>query len=205
MSWQIWPSISVHPNRSRCNQKLCHAMSMSFDPNRYGADVAAILALDGNGERLMPLVQGCSPSDDVSQRLRAVSAQQLFYGSRAPEAALSGLYLYFSCWDEAHNIAQDLSSKEGSFWHGIIHRQEPDASNASYWFHQVGSHPIFPKLREQALEVGIRVGSVWDPFHFIEVCERARRNPGSDLEHQARLVQRAEWQLLFDYCARPEK
>jgi hypothetical protein len=173
-------------------------MGTSFDPYEYGPVVATILALDGSGERLMPLAQGCGPSEEGRKRLRAVSAQQLFQGSRAPEAALSGLYLYFSCWEEAHNIAQDLPSKEGSFWHGIIHRQEPDASNASYWFRQVG-------LREQALEVGIRVGSVWDPFQFIEVCDRARRNPGSDLEQHARLVQRAEWQLLFDYCARPEK
>ena len=58
-----------------------------------------------------------------------------FPRARVPEAALSGLYLYFSCWDEAHVIAQDLSSAEGSFWHGIVHRQEPDAENASYWFH----------------------------------------------------------------------
>jgi hypothetical protein len=180
-------------------------MGTSFDPYEYGPVVATILALDGSGERLMPLAQGCGPSEEGRKRLRAVSAQQLFQGSRAPEAALSGLYLYFSCWEEAHNIAQDLPSKEGSFWHGIIHRQEPDASNASYWFHQVGSHPIFPRLREQALEIGIQVGSAWDPFQFIEVCERARRNPGSDLERHAILVQRAEWQLLFDYCARREE
>jgi hypothetical protein len=184
---------------------MCHPRGMGFDPNRYGADVAAILALDGNGERLMALAQGCCPSDEVRKRLRTVSPQRLFNRSRAPEAALSGLYLYFSCWEEAHNIAQDLPSKEGSFWHGIIHRQEPDASNASYWFHQVGPHPIFPRLREQALGAGIPIGPTWNPFQFIEVCERARQNSGSDLERQALLVQRAEWQLLFDYCARPEE
>jgi hypothetical protein len=33
--------------------------------------------------------------------------------------------------------------------------------------------------------------------------KNARQNPGSQLERQAREVQRAEWQLLFDYCARP--
>ena len=163
--------------------------------------MAAILALDGNGEQLMPLTQG-RPSDEVRKRLRTVSAQRLFKGSRAPEAALTGLYVYSSCWEEAHNIAQDLSSKEGSFWHGIIHRQEPDASNASYWFHQVGSHPIFPKLRERAVGAGIPTGLIWNPFQFIGLCERARQNPGSHLERQALLVQRAEWQLLLDYCAR---
>jgi hypothetical protein len=179
-------------------------MGMSFDPHRYGPDVAAILALDGSGDRLMPLALGRCLSEEVRRRLRAVRPKELFHRSPAPEAALSGLCLYFSFWEEAHAIAQDVGSKEGSFWHGIIHRQEPDASNASYWFHQVGWHPIFPKLHQQAIEAGIQAGPAWDPFQFIELCERARRNPGSDLERKALLVQRAEWQLLFDYCARPQ-
>jgi hypothetical protein len=35
------------------------------------------------------------------------------------------------------------------------------------------------------------------------MCERARQQqPGSGTERMALLTQRAEWQLLFDYCAR---
>jgi hypothetical protein len=33
------------------------------------------------------------------------------------------------------------------------------------------------------------------------MCERARQQPGSDAERKAIETQRAEWQLLFDYCA----
>jgi hypothetical protein len=77
-------------------------------------------------------------------------------------------------------------------------------SNASYWFYQVGWHPIFPRLHQRAMEASIPAGLAWDPFQFIELCERARRNPGSDLDSKALLVQRAEWQLLFDYCGRPQ-
>jgi hypothetical protein len=128
-------------------------------------------------------------------------APDLFPRSRAPEAALSGLYLYFSCLDEAHRIAQDVASAEGSYWHAIIHRQEPDAGNSGYWFRRVGSHPIFPELREAAAAIGIDLGPRWDPFAFIDYCERARIRPGSNEERKAREVQRAEWQLLFDYCA----
>jgi hypothetical protein len=179
-------------------------MGMSFDPILYGPVVATILALEGNGERLMPLAQGRCVSEEIRRRLSTVRAEELFNRSHAPDAALSGLHLYFSCREEAHAIAQDIASKEGSFWHGIIHRQEPDASNASYWFHQVGWHPIFPELHQRAIKAGIQAGPAWDPFQFIELCERARRNPGSDLEYKALLVQRAEWQLLFDYCARPQ-
>ena len=43
--------------------------------------------------------------------------------------------------DAAHAIAQEDSSAEGSFLHGILHRREPDYDNARYWFRRVGKHP----------------------------------------------------------------
>ena len=164
----------------------------------YGPDVAAILALDGDGERLMPLAMEQCSSEAARERLRAFPPRQLFAVARAPEAALSGLYVYFSCFEEAHSIAQDIATAEGSYWHAIVHRQEPDAGNAAYWFRQVGTHPIFPALARGAGQEGS-----WDPFAFIEISEQARRQPGSELEGRARTIQRIEWQLLFDYCARP--
>lgn len=160
---------------------------MPFDPRVYGPQVAAILALDGNGERLMPLVQGGCSSDEARSRLDATDAGTLFPNSRAPEAALAGLYLYFGCWAKAHEIAQDVETPDASYWHAIVHRQEPDAGNSSYWFRQVGEHAIFRQLAHAA---GV---PHWDPFEFIRQCERAA--PGA-IE-----LQRTEWQLLFDHCA----
>lgn len=183
---------------------------MSFDPTRFTNEVASILALDGNGERLMPLAGGSCSSAEARKRLQAAGARKLFPEARAPEAALAGLWLYFSCLDECHNIAQQIGSAEGSFWHGIMHRQEPDAGNAGYWFRRVGQHPIFTDLHARALEIvtrfprsGIRLASEWDAYQFIDICERARRQAASALEQAALEIQRAEWQLLFDYCARP--
>jgi hypothetical protein len=136
-------------------------------------------------------------------------ASELFPGARAPEAALGGLWLYFSCFDECHEMVQEIASPEGSLWHAIAHRQEPDAGNSAYWFRRVGSHPVFDELGLRAGEIaarypraGFRTGGRWDPFAFIEFTERARLRPGSDTENAALEIQRAEWQLLFDYCAR---
>ncbi len=174
---------------------------MRFNPSAYGPAVAAILALDGNGERLMPLARGVCSSEDARKRLQAASAKRLFAQSRDAEAAFAGLWLYFSCWNEAHEIAQDGTTGESHFWHAIVHRQEPDAWNSGYWFRQVGAHPIFPELHERAEEIRVNAGAEWDPFRFIDLCEQARAKPGSELERQALEVQRIEWQLLFDYCA----
>ncbi|MBZ5621142.1 MAG: hypothetical protein LAQ69_20810 [Acidobacteriia bacterium] len=174
---------------------------MPFDPTAYGGEVSEILALDGGGERLMPLAVGRCSSERALKQLKIATATRLFPGSRAPEAAISGLYLYFSCLDEAHEIAQNISSAEGSYWHAIVHRQEPDAGNSRYWFRNVGAHPVFPALRQAAVEIGVDFGPRWDPSAFIDLCERVRREPGSLEEKRALEVQRAEWQLLFDYCA----
>lgn len=174
---------------------------MPFDPSAYGNDVSAILALDGNGERLMPLALGRCTSKRALDHLKSMNATLLFPDSHAPEAALAGLYLYFSCIDEAHEIAQNVSTPEGSFWHAIVHRQEPDPGNSRYWFRSVGTHPIFPALRQASSAIGVDFGAKWDPFAFIDLCESARRQPGSAEEQRALEVQRMEWQLLFDYCA----
>jgi hypothetical protein len=187
---------------------------LPFDCKKYGRRVAEILAFDQDGDRLIPLVSiprisgGCS-SKEARALLSKQKALDLFPAVQAPEAALAGLWLYFSAAHECHQIVQDLASPEGSFWHGIVHRQEPDAGNASYWFRRVGSHPVFRELHCEAQDIaarypkaGFKPAAKWDPFAFIEVCEQARLQPGSEAEAAALEIQRAEWQLLFDYCAR---
>jgi hypothetical protein len=166
---------------------------MPFDPHAYGPEVAAALALDGHGERLMELANPQCASETARSAVRALAV---------PQAAMAGLYLYFGCWNDAHETAQAVETREGSYWHAIVHRQEPDAGNAGYWFRQVGTHPIFPALRSRAAEIGYDSGAAWSPTAFIDYCERARLQPGSDMERRAREVQRAEWQLLFDYSMR---
>ena len=185
---------------------------MPFDAASYGDQVARLLALDGNGNRLIPLVASGPSSDEAYRQLKVATGTDLFQRAAAPNGALAGLWLYFSCFEESHQVAQDDTSAEGSFWHAILHRQEPDSGNSAYWFRRVGSHPVFPGLVHATAETikrypeaEFRPSLKWDPFGFILFCERARKQPGSPSEHAALEIQRAEWQLLFDYCARPKQ
>ncbi|MEO8127579.1 MAG: hypothetical protein ABJF23_18835 [Bryobacteraceae bacterium] len=186
-------------------------MKAPFDPTAYGSGVASILALEQNGERLVPLAEGTCSSSEARHKLAAATQQELFPDAWSPAGAMSGLWLYFSCFEECHALCQDLETPEGSFWHGILHRQEPDAGNAGYWFRRVGTHAVFPQIHSAAAEilscysVPLKLKDHWDALAFIDFCEEARRQPGSESEKAALEIQRAEWQILFNYCARPRQ
>src|SRR5579863_9578517 len=94
---------------------------MDWNPMVYGATVADLLALVSHGERLMPLAGGECCSDEARGQIQDSKLDVLFPSARAPRGALAGLYLYFSCRDEAHEIAQSDNSAEGSYWHAIVH------------------------------------------------------------------------------------
>lgn len=180
-----------------------------FDPNRYGPQVARILALDGNGRRLMPLTCAGRSSEQARNILNTFPPSQLFPAAKDADASLAGLWLYFSLFEEAHDIVSRSQTQECELWHAILHRQEPDAGNSAYWFRKAGAHPFFHDLAQQASQILKRLPKAefrtgkWDPFAFIAFCERARAQPGSDQEQAALEIQRAEWQLLFDWSARP--
>lgn len=182
---------------------------MHFDPARYGKSVAALLALDGSGERLMPLARGTCSSEEASRRLREGECRADLAGGRSPEGAVAGLWLYFSCLEESHQAAQAIHSPEGAYWHAILHRQEPDPWNAKYWFRQAGRHPIDAALGEAAREIAVRNGSdlatpePWDAPWFVDLCDSVGTDPEHRHHRVALEIQRAEWQLLFDYCAGP--
>jgi hypothetical protein len=181
---------------------------MAFDPTQYGPDVARILALDGNGQRLMPLRCSRCSNEDARQVLKTFKPRDLFPNQEEPEAPMAGLWLYFSCFEEAHKLLEECETTEGELWHAILHRQEPDSGNAAYWFRKAGPHPTFSLLARAAVRILHRIREAefrtgrWDPFAFVAFCDRARKQPGSAHMKAAMEIQRAEWQILFDYCAR---
>lgn len=41
-------------------------------------------------------------------------------------------------WDAAHELAQDVETRDGAWVHGYLHRREGDGGNAAYWYRRAG-------------------------------------------------------------------
>lgn len=189
----------------------------NFDPEAYGERCARLL----DGDRLCPLDAGV-PNRAVFEQLNSLSNDELGGGCRLlddqmAQACRAGLWLLHNYLDHSHEISQELASTTGSYWHGIMHRREPDYSNAKYWFRRVGDHEVFPDLAMVAHGFSqsgsaareferLTTRSTWDPFAFIDLCEQAHAGEASSgpsaLGDACRWLARSEWELLFDYCYR---
>jgi hypothetical protein len=177
----------------------------------YGPVFAELL----QERRLMPLGPG-SPNSAVRPRLEQVTVEKAFAHSNVRNGdmaacCLAGLWLYHDFLDESHRISQEIDTTSGSYWHGIMHRREPDYGNSKYWFRRVGNHPVFSSLGQAAAEIAaeankpattvLKYQSSWDPFSFIDLIEasEADRDGCGGVCQQ---VQQREWELLFDHCYR---
>ncbi len=172
---------------------------------------------------LPPLVPKQEASAALTESLQAMSTDALFEGQTVKdttfgEAIKSGLLLWNDALDESHTISQELANATGSYWHGIMHRREPDYSNAKYWFGRVGTHAIFPQVRDRALalyeeashpsealaSIGqtIAANEEWNAHQFIDWCQAAESKMESDVGRFLKQVQAEEIRLLLAYSYR---
>lgn len=130
-------------------------------------------------------------------------------------ALQAGLYLLHDYLDESHRCSQSVEGDgrrmAGDYWHAIMHRREPDASNSKYWFRRVGQHPVFTVLGQatkailRALPAGqsdvwirrLGVPHAWDPMAFVDCCENVRRSHDPMESLVAERIQWSEMQLLL--------
>jgi hypothetical protein len=120
---------------------------------------------------------------------------------QSAQGVVSGLLIWNDSMEEAHTIAQNIPTAEGSYFHAIIHRREPDIWNSGYWFRRTGEHPIYPLVYDfvtanatESLRKNILAGPAWDPAHFNAYFESVMRDK-SDKSGEVAAVQLAE--LLF--------
>lgn len=183
---------------------------------------AALETLE-SGNPLPPLVPEDVWNGELSEGILATSSEELLKGETVKDktyagAIKSGLLLWNDALNDSHDISQELSNNTGSYWHGIMHRREPDYRNAKYWFGRVGTHPIYPEVREGALalfketanpsaalsDIGDKIESNehWDPNQFIDWCEAAAEDLSSDVAQFLQQVQVEEIKLLLAYSYR---
>jgi len=166
-------------------------------------------------ERLASLGPG-TPNAGARALLAALTDESLLAPHPVRDADMAaacraGLWLYHDFLDESHAISQEIQTPTGSYWHGLMHRREPDYGNSKYWFRRVGEHAVFEPLRVAAAELAqdeahpsaafLGKQSRWDPFAFVDLCE-AVTHGRSPCEMLCRRIQQREWELLFDYCWR---
>src|SRR5574341_625052 len=176
------------------------------NPELYSPAFADLLQEDP----LNPLGPG-TPNTKIYPALAALTIEKAFAPNKIGDvdmarACLAGIWLYHDFLEESHQISQSIATTTGSYWHGIMHRREPDFSNSKYWFHRVGEHFVFTSLQQAASELAagntahestafLRQQKKWDPFAFIDLCEACveQRSPAEML---CRQIQQAEWRLL---------
>jgi hypothetical protein len=123
--------------------------------------------------------------------------------ARAFALVRGALYCVVDALDPAHRVFQDDSSNLGSYWHGVMHRKEADYDNARYWFRRAGVLPPFDKMRAAAGDASPNMArqETWDPYLFTGLCEQQKFG-AEELTAECLALQRAEFEVLFDYCWR---
>lgn len=121
----------------------------------------------------------------------------------------SGVLLLWDFLDASHAISQTMEGRgtprTADYWHAIMHRREPDAENAAYWFRRVGAHSAFDGLSAKIVRWMAETGAAVEeqklahqivcprgqfaPFGMLELSKQALQKPGLLADRTLRWMQ----------------
>jgi hypothetical protein len=81
------------------------------------------------------VTENTNPGADVAPLLRA-----LWHDARGE-------------WDRAHQLAQEVETKDGAWVHAYLHRKEGDPDNARYWYRRAGRAEFSASLHTEWEEI----------------------------------------------------
>jgi hypothetical protein len=155
----------------------------------------------------LPGLDGAPHCNATARRVESVLRNSPELRGSLTEA---GIWLLAGDLNRSHEVSQKWETREGSYWHGIMHRREGDFWNAKYWFRKVGPHPVIEQLAQHLSEnpslfeasTPLPIRELSSPTtvaaSLVDCCERAL----SSQPEQANAWQRIcwlEWQFLFLY------
>lgn len=156
-------------------------------------------------------------AESMPKWLRKRCAAISFENVQSPPDAIAvkaGLFQIHGDLHTSHEYAQDCQGEgkhvAGDYWHGIMHRREPDYGNSKYWFRRVGQHPIFGELAKQANSILEECASPnasewqqrmtqngWNSSAFVDLCEECANGRDQELTLAAKKIQWVEMMLLL--------
>jgi hypothetical protein len=153
--------------------------------------------------------EGSRPFDRLEKGKPVAPAKEAVAKSGLKPLVQAALYLYFDCFEEAHNIANDHEgSVEGNWIHAIVHRREPDAGNSKYWYARV--HIPAKTSQDIAREVlvfgeGFRRGGPPRPPGTLGLAQGPAPTPNHDPEVEkwfSKMGKSGKWEpeVFVDLC-----
>ncbi len=156
--------------------------------------------------------------DWLLQFLRAYQPAQDLPSISSPADAIAmqaGLLCLHDYLHESHQLSQSVQNQglyqAGDYWHHIMHRREPDYSNAKYWSRVVGYHPLHDLLPEQVRPIfhlfesqtvanwkdRVLLNNRWSLNTFVDCCSECESSQDRELCQFAQRVQWIEMLLLL--------
>lgn len=185
------------------------------------AETWKIVSHKGSSFPLRSPIPASSATHDHSllTTLRSLKISQLADNPLAQTEIMAGILLIHDFLEPSHEYSQSIEGSgpdvNGDYWHGIMHRREPDFGNSKYWFRRVGDHPCFPRLAQDVYELAKKYNdaelnsvvqtlteSGWDSFAAVDFFQEAHQpaRKGSVWHQFAEEIQGHEMLLLLQHC-----